>query len=120
MCVMVCFATKAVHLEVVSDLSTAAFIGCLKRFVARRGVPARIFSDNGTNFFGASNQLKELGELFKTKEHMEQVHRHCLNRGIEWKFIPPRSPHFGGLWEAAVKSMKLHLVKVMHSREPTL
>lgn len=57
-CVMVCFATKAVHLEVVSDLSTVAFIGCLKRFVARRGVPAKIFSDNGTNFVGASNQLK--------------------------------------------------------------
>ncbi|XP_070143612.1 uncharacterized protein [Drosophila kikkawai] len=70
--VFICFATKAVHVEVVSDLSTDAFIAALKRLIARRGLPSDIFCDNATNFVGANN----------------------------------KAPHFGGLWEAAVKSVK--------------
>lgn len=52
-CVFVCFVTKAVHLELVMDLTTAAFLAALKRFAARRGQPRTIYSDNGTNFVGA-------------------------------------------------------------------
>ncbi|GFR09276.1 integrase catalytic domain-containing protein [Trichonephila clavata] len=57
-CVFVCPATKAVHLEVVSDLTSRAFIACLKRFVVRRGKISDIFCDQGTNFYGASRDLK--------------------------------------------------------------
>lgn len=55
--VFVCFAFKAVHLEVVSDLSTAEFIASFRRFISRRGLPSRIYLDNATNFVGASNLL---------------------------------------------------------------
>lgn len=56
--IFVCMAVKAVHVEVVSDLSTPAFIATLQRFVSRRGVPMNIYSDCGTNFQGADNVLR--------------------------------------------------------------
>lgn len=115
MCVFVCFATKAVHLEVCSDLTTAAFIGCLKRFIARRGCPAKIYCDNATNFVGAKNELAELSALMDSEIHQDKVIKTCADKGIEWNFIPPRSPHFGGLWEAAVKSAKHYLRKILHT-----
>lgn len=55
--VFVCLAVKAVHLEIVSELTTDAFIAALKRFIARRGKCRSIHSNNGTNFVGANNQL---------------------------------------------------------------
>ncbi|XP_062537816.1 uncharacterized protein LOC134206141 [Armigeres subalbatus] len=107
--VFVCLVTKAVHLECVSDLTTNAFIAALKRFVARRGKPEMIECDNALNFQGAKRELKELARLFRSQQHQDQVSRSCSEDGITFKFIPPRSPNFGGLWEAAVKSMKSHL-----------
>jgi len=59
-CLFICMATKAVHLEAVSDLSTNAFIAALERFVARRGLCAHLKSDNGTNFRGADRELRNL------------------------------------------------------------
>ncbi len=73
--VFVCLTTKAVHLDLCSSLSTVDFLATLDRFIARRGCPAEIYSDNGTNFHGA------------------------------------RAPHFGGIWEAAVRAMKTQLRK---------
>jgi len=58
--VFVCFSTKAVHLKVVSDLSTDAFLAAFDRFVARRGLPNDVYSDCGTNFVGADKQLRSL------------------------------------------------------------
>lgn len=107
-CIFICFSTKASHLEVVSELSTSAFLSALKRFICTRGKPQTIWSDNATNFVGAKNELAELKQLFFSQSHLEMVHQKCLDDGISWKFIPPRSPHFGGLWEAAVKAAKFH------------
>ncbi|XP_017470269.1 PREDICTED: uncharacterized protein LOC108361969 isoform X1 [Rhagoletis zephyria] len=107
--VFICFSTKAIHLEVVPDLSTAAFIAALKRFVARRGRCRLIYSDNATNFLGASRELRHLLEAFVTQQHINSVENFCREEGILWKFIPPRSPHFGGLWESAVKNAKHYL-----------
>ena len=109
--VFVCFSTKAVHLEVVTNLTTEACIAALKRFVARRGVPKAMFSDNGTNFIGARNELIKLKLILSKKQNsLAQFAADC---GMEWSMIPPRAPNFGGLWEAAVKSTKLHLKKVV-------
>ncbi|XP_053699039.1 uncharacterized protein LOC128746010 [Sabethes cyaneus] len=110
--IFVCFITKAVHIELVSDLSTAAFLSALRRFTARRGYVRELHSDNGTAFKGASNQLHHVYEMLKsTGTQRDQIVNWCANNEIEWKFSPPRAPHFGGLWEAAVKSAKQHLLR---------
>ncbi len=101
--IFVCFSTRAVHIEVVSDLTTEAFFNTLKRFTARRGLPSTIYSDNGLNFVGTSNFF-----LANQSELMKYAH----SENFAWKFIPPRTPHCGGLWESAVKSAKYHLKRV--------
>nr|XP_033204611.1 uncharacterized protein LOC117165285 [Bombus vancouverensis nearcticus] len=103
---------KAVHIELVSDLTSEAFIAALRRFIARRGFCVTIYSDNGTNFVGANNELRELRNLLQSDDHKVKVQSFLANRRIEWLFIPPNSPHFGGLWEAAVKSFKRHFRRV--------
>lgn len=112
-CLFVCFTTRAVHLELVGDLSTDAFLRALNRFFDRRGNSEVIYSDNATNFVGAQRQLKELYQLFQNDEHKQKTNAVLSKLGIEWKFIPARSPHFGGLWEAGIKSMKHLLRRVM-------
>ena len=112
-CLFVSLSIKAVHLEIVSDLTTEAFIAALRRFISRRGHPTLIWSDNGTNFVGADNQLKDLFHFMKTRTTVETIAEFCASRNVEWRFIPERSPHFGGLWEAAVKSMKFHLRRIV-------
>lgn len=62
--VFVCMAVKAVHLEVVSDMTTDAFLNALKRFISRRGRPANVYSDNGTNFTGANRELENAESSF--------------------------------------------------------
>ncbi|XP_067644906.1 uncharacterized protein [Eurosta solidaginis] len=111
----ICFATKAVWMELVKDLSTSAFLDALKRLVATRGTPSCIWCDNATNFVGDNNELKDLRRLFLNERHHKDVYAHCLNNGIDWRFILPRSPHFGGLWEAAVKMTKQHLYRTIGS-----
>ena len=107
-CLFICFSTKAVHLELVSSLSTDDFMLALRRFISRRGKPRKIYSDNGTNFVGAS---KELSRYFVSAER--DITEAALRVEIEWSFLPPYSPHFGGLWEAGVKSVKHHLRRVL-------
>ncbi len=63
------FSTKAIHIELASDLTTEAFLAVLTHFVARRGIPETIFSDNGTNFVGAKNELTELCSMLRSKKH---------------------------------------------------
>jgi len=88
--VFVCFASKSVHLA-------------FKSFIARRGVPHRVHSDNATNFLGARNELRSLQSAFEDQQSQFQLF--VVEKGIEMK------PHFGGLWEAAVKSAKEILVR---------
>lgn len=105
--VFVCMTVKAVHLEVVSDLTTDAFLAALDRFVARRGIPTNIYSDCGTNYIGAARQLKT---LFRDAQEQNRIVSHLQ---CTWHFNPPAAPHFGGIWEAGVKSTKFHLKHVI-------
>jgi hypothetical protein len=107
--VFVCLSIKAVHIELVLDLTTGSFIAALRRFIARRGKPKLIECDNAKNFRGASRELDELAQQFKNQQTQEIIAHSCAEDGIEFKFIPPRSPNFGGLWEAAIKSFKTHI-----------
>ncbi|XP_055522999.1 uncharacterized protein LOC129717178 [Wyeomyia smithii] len=111
--IFVCLVTKAVHIELVADLTTSAFIAAFKRFVARRGKPSIVMCDNGKNFVGAKRELDELCKVFLTQRSQEQIVSEAADDGVEFKFIPPRYPNFGGLWEAAVKSMKQHLKRTI-------
>lgn len=107
LCLFVCLSTKAIHLELVSDLSTQAFILCLRRFVSRRGRCHVIFCDNGRNFVGANN---ELGKLLKSSR--QSVSEYAISEGIKFVFSPAYSPHFGGIFEAGIKSAKFHIKRV--------
>ena len=101
----ICFSSKAVHLEAVSSLTTAVCVAALRWFIARRGIPSQIVSDNATIFVGSRRDLNELKQLVQAGAQSYSSN--------EWLFIPPRSPNFGGLWEAAVKSMKHNLRRVI-------
>ncbi|XP_035207286.1 uncharacterized protein LOC118182107 [Stegodyphus dumicola] len=97
--IFVCFLkTKAVHLELVSDLSTSTFLAALKRFIARRGKPSKISSDCATNFKGASKELKEIYKNAARIEKSSELCDYITSEGITWLFNPPTSPHYGGLW----------------------
>lgn len=109
-CVFVCFATKAIHLEATSDLSTATFMSAFHRFISRRGCPKTIFSDNGTNFVGASRELERDMKSFLKSCHQTVCEKFGY-QGVSWRFIPAGAPHMGGLWEAGVKSFKSHFRK---------
>ena len=111
--VFVSLSVKAVHLELVSDLTSEAFIACLRRFIARRGKPSLIWSDHGSNFVGAARQIRELFEFLRKDTYIEDISNFCTTQSIIWDFIPEKAPHFGGLWEAAIKSLKKHLHRIV-------
>lgn len=104
----VCFSVKAIHLELVSDLTSDNYLQALRRFMSRRGKPINIYSDNGTSFVGAYN---EIGKFIKS--NCSSISEGVAQEGINFHFIPPYAPHFGGLWEAGVKSTKYHLNRVL-------
>lgn len=112
-CLFVCFATKAVHIELVSDLTTNSFLNALKRFIARRGKCLNLYTDNATNFVGADRELRTIAINLAKEEVKNEVSRFLSNNQITWHFIPARSPHMGGLWEAAIKSAKYHLKRII-------
>ncbi|XP_062540783.1 uncharacterized protein LOC134208854 [Armigeres subalbatus] len=118
-CLFVCLSTRAIHLELVSSLTTDAFLTTLRRFTGRRGPVSKIYSDNATNFVGAEAELEQLYTLFAIEHHITQLTEFCGGRSITWSFIPPRSPHFGGIWESGVKSVKHHLKRVIGNQKLT-
>ncbi|XP_018311206.1 uncharacterized protein [Mycetomoellerius zeteki] len=109
--ILMCLATKAIHIEIAFDLSAEEFIHTLKRFIGRRGKPSHIFSDNATNFTGANRELSELRDMFLKEE--PTIVQKSISDGIQWHFIPPRAPNFGGIWEASVRSFKAHFKRVV-------
>ena len=90
------------HLELADSLETDDFILVLRSFIARRGQLVHMYSDNGTNFQGANNELSECLKNF----NKVKVCDFLTPKGIQWHFNPPQSPHFGGAWERLVRSTK--------------
>ncbi|XP_039446262.1 uncharacterized protein LOC120425723 [Culex pipiens pallens] len=111
--IVVCMWSKAVHIDMVYDLTSASFINVLKRLVGRRGRVTDLYCDNARTFVGANRHLEELRRAFDAMHSSDAVAAHCAEKGITFHFNPARSPHHGGLWEAAVKSFKHHLYRVM-------
>lgn len=108
-------ATKAIHLELITDLTTDGFLNTLRRFVSRRGLCTDLYCDNATNFVGANNELLAIQNL----ANHDMFQSYLTDNQIKFHFLPPRSPNFGGLWEAAVKSTKHHLKRVLNQRHLT-
>lgn len=111
--IFVCFVTKAIHIELASDMTTENFLSCLKRFISRRNKPSQIFCDNASTFRSANTQLQELYQLQNSSEHKSVVYNYAADNQIEFKFVPAYSPVFAGLWEAGIKSIKYHLKRVV-------
>jgi hypothetical protein len=112
--VFVCMCTKAIHLELVGDLSSEAFVATFKRFIARRGRCAHLWSDQGRNFVGANKELAAAFNAAKL-EFEGSIAETLAMDGTQWHFIPAYTPHMGGLWEAGVKSVKYHLKRILTS-----
>lgn len=110
-CVFICMTSKAVHLEAVSDYTTDAFLAAFQRFSSRRGLCTDVYSDCGTNFVGADAQLRTLFRAISPEA--QRIANGVGNKGIRWHFNPPAAPHFGGIWEAVVKSVKHHLRRMI-------
>lgn len=108
-----CLTVRAIHIEIAHTLSSDSCIMCTRNFICRRGVPIRVWSDNGTNFRGATTELRqELSHL-----NQEMIKKEFTE--FEWRFIPPGSPHMGGAWERMVRSVKSNLTEVLPNRRPT-
>lgn len=114
-CVFICLATRAIHLELVSDLTTNGFLAALRRVVARRGRIKEIISDHGSNFVGAYNVIERI------KEHLQTLSEYpfASEFNLKWKFTTERASHHGGIFEAAVKSAKKHLIRVIGEQRLT-
>ena len=105
-CLYTCCTVRAVHLDLVPDLTTSSFLRSLKRFAARRGLPRRIVSDNGKTFKAAA---KAIQVIVKSRE----VQEHLTGLGVEWKFNVERAPWWGGIFERMVRSTKRCLKKTI-------
>nr|XP_037872500.1 uncharacterized protein LOC119629716 [Bombyx mori] len=112
-CLFICLVTKAVHLELSTDLSTAAFLNAFKRFIARRGPIKVVYTDCGTNFLGTHSYLKEMYKLISSEQYADKFANELRDNNIDWKFNPPSAPHFGGIWEGNIRSVKTHLNKIV-------
>lgn len=102
----------AIHIDVVTDCSSAEFIACYERFISRRGMCYRMYSDNGTAFVGANKELKAAFEKWAIPDTLA----HLNQKGTQWIFMKPAAPHQGGIYEAAVKSTKYHMRRVIGNR----
>ena len=90
-----CCITRAIHLDLIPDLSASTFIRSFKRFSSRRGLPALMVSDNGKTFVAAAKVIKRVVSSSEVQRYFDGV-------GIEWKFNVPRAPWWGGLFERLV------------------
>ncbi|GFW83743.1 integrase catalytic domain-containing protein [Trichonephila clavipes] len=104
-----CAVTRAVHLELVSDMSTKCFLLALRRFLARRGNCKVIYSDNARTFKAAESELADFANILKDSEFQNFV----ADKGIHWKFIVERAPSWGGFYKHLVKTIKDPLPKIL-------
>ena len=111
-CLFTCMRTHTVYIEVVHSLSIDSLLMALMRLVARGGFPKEIFSDNGSNFVGADNELKNELRLFSH----EKVTNNLLSRGIQWHFQPPGNSHRGSVWKRIIRSIRRILKAISEER----
>lgn len=97
-----CLTVRAVHIEIAHSLDTDSFINTLRRFIARRGPPKEIRTDNGTNFVGGERELREAIQAM----NQQAIHEALLAKNVKWTFNPPSGSHHGGVWERCIRSTR--------------
>lgn len=102
-CLFTCMVTRAVHLEIVQDMSAKEFILCLRRFIAQRGTPEEIISDNAQQFKLASETIDQ---VWKNMTKCADVQNYASTKGITWSFIVELAPWMGGFYERIVSVVK--------------
>ena len=113
LCLFTCATTRAVHLEIVQDLTAETFLLAFRKFAGRRSLPKIMISDNGSTYMSAAEELRKLMELTEVKEELGR-------RGLSWQFIPKRAPWYGGFWERLVGLTKTAIKKVLGRRHVSL
>ncbi|XP_060570805.1 uncharacterized protein LOC132729079 [Ruditapes philippinarum] len=98
-CLFTCFVTRAIHLEIVMDMSTEEFLLCLRRFISQRGTPVQILSDNASQFKAACSVIEKI--WYKMLQS-EEVQTYVSNSSIKWNFITELAPWMGGFYERLV------------------
>ena len=111
-CVFTCLTMRAIHIEISHSLSTDSFLNALRRFIARRGKPAEIHSDNGSNFIGAERILRESLQSLDQRK----LNDYCSQLEIKWKFNPPYASHMGGAWERMIRSIRKILKSLIETQ----
>ncbi|KAL0153282.1 hypothetical protein M9458_051409 [Cirrhinus mrigala] len=106
-----CLTTRAIHLDLLPSMSTDSFLMALRRFIARRGTPRELWSDQGTNFRGGQRELREAYAAL-----LPDIQSQLACQQIHFHFNPPSAPHFGGAWEREVRSVKSALYTVLGSQ----
>lgn len=105
-CLFTCCVVRAIHLELVPDMTTPSFLRCFKRFVARRGLPSKIVSDNGKTFVAADKEIRAIINHPDVQEYLTGLR-------VKWVFNLPRAPWWGGVFERLIKSVKRCLRKTL-------
>ena len=105
-CLFTCCVIRAVHLDIVPDLTTDSFIRCFKRFTARRGISHKMISDNGKTFKAAAKGISAV-------LNSSVVQGYSANTRVQWSFNLEKAPWWGGLFERLIKSTKRCLKKTI-------
>ena len=109
-CLFTCSTCGAIHLEMVLDLTAESFVSAFRRFVARRGLPSKIYSDNGTTFVSSA---KSIATVISGKTNDNALIDICLKYNISWDFIVPKASWWGGFYERMVGLVKRCLRKIV-------
>ena len=105
-CLLTCASTRALHLELVPNMSVPTFLQAFMHFVARRGLPSKILSNNAKMFKGTAIEIQRI-------TRSTEVQQYITNKGVIWKFIVEKAPWQGGFWERMVRCVKRCLKKVV-------
>ena len=108
-CLFTCAVIRAIHLEVVTDLTTESFLRSFRRFISRRGMCSTIYTDNALTFKKANKEINQSLDLFTNKKFKNYLNHHR----IKWNYIVERAPWWGGFYERLMKTIKIPLRKVL-------
>ena len=115
-CLFTCLNVRAIHLELVEDMSTETFLLCFRRFIAKRVTPSSIISDNGSQLKLGYSVIKK---IWNSVVQSEDVQSYSADKGISWKFITEYSPWQGGFYERLVGITKRSLRKDLGTAKVT-